>query len=437
MQRSIRGGLLPRQVFAGRYRVVRAITAGGMGVIYEVRHQETEAVLALKVMLSEKAASAALRERFRQEWRLAANLESEHVVRVFDAGLDEETQTPFLVMERLVGEDLGARLAREGPLPPEDVAPLMEQLARALARIHAAGVVHRDIKPSNLFVTRRDDGSPLLKVLDFGVAKTIVETTSTLAPTLIVGSPPYMPPEQLDGDGDIGAAADLYAFAHVAFALLTGSAYWSDEHARSGVGGLRRAIGRGLPEPASARAAARGVSLPPAFDAWFAAATALDADERPASPIELVSGLSHALREAVPQPLRVTAVPCRTGPSPRSQARARLSIVVTCALGFVMASVVAVSLLRARGAPSAGPPDTAPRPAAMDAAASIAPPVDEPPSPSPSLKAPPPPKRARSLPPGALATAGSPSQSTSGHAPSAEQRAPAALSATNPFKAEQ
>ncbi len=304
METSRAGSLHPGQVFAGRYRVVRTLKEGGMGVVHEVRHVETDAVLALKVMLPDKEANAALRERFRLEWRLTANILGDHVVRAFDAGFDEDTERPFLVMERLFGEDLGTRLARDGALPPAEVTALLEQLARALARIHAAGVVHRDIRPANLFLSRRDDGSPLLKVLDFGIAKVVVETTKTLDPTLVVGSPPYMPPEQLDGDGDIGTAADVYAFAHVAFALLVGSAYWDDEHRREGLGALRRRIKQGLPEPASVRAQRRGVSLPPAFDTWFRQVTMADPDDRPGSPAELASGLARALgvtRSPVPR----------------------------------------------------------------------------------------------------------------------------------------
>jgi serine/threonine protein kinase len=380
----------PGQVFAARYRIVRALKEGGMGVVYEVRHLETEAPLALKMMLPDKESSQALRERFCLEWKLTANIVGEHVVRAFDAGFDEETRRPFLVMELLEGEDLGTRLAREGPLPPAAALALLEQLARALGRIHAAGVVHRDIRPSNLFVTKRDDGSPLLKVLDFGIAKVVVETTRTVEPTLIVGSPPYMPPEQLDGDGDIGTAADLYAFAHVAFAALVGSAYWEDEHKREGMGLLRRKIKLGLPELASARAARRGVSLPLAFDAWFERATRVDAYDRPESPVELVAELGRVLGIAPP-----LAASARRGVLAKHLRRA--APIALAAAGAIVLTLtlarrhaVAVQATQAPVATPDRPPDIPPtRPPAPAASAPVESSASAAPPPNPRPAAPP------------------------------------------------
>jgi eukaryotic-like serine/threonine-protein kinase len=395
MESSPAGSLHPGQVFAGRYRIVRALKEGGMGVVYEVRHVETDALLALKVMLPDKEANAALRERFRLEWRLTANILGDHVVRAFDAGFDEDTRRPFLVMERLSGEDLGTRLARDGALAPAEVATLSAQLARALARIHAAGVVHRDIRPANLFLSRRDDGSPLLKVLDFGIAKVVLETTRTIDPTLVVGSPPYMPPEQLDGDGDIGTAADLYAFAHVAFALLVGSAYWEDEYRREGLRGLRRQIEQGLPEPASVRAQRRGASLPPAFDAWFQEATLVDPDDRPASPAELAGGLARVLgvTPSPPQLSLVTSVAgARARALPMRLGGAALVALAAAALLAFRASGVAPRAPASTGAPLPNPPDPpgaagSPSPAAAPASAP-APDPAAPPAPVPASSAP-------------------------------------------------
>src|SRR6185436_6317211 len=130
----------------------------------------------------------------------------------------------FLVMELLKGHDLGGLLEKQGSLGPADVVTLFYQAAHALDRTHAVGVVHRDLKFENLFVTYRDDGSPRLKVLDFGVAKVVAQTSAKTTRSL--GTPLYMAPEQIKAAKGIGPRADVYALGHIAYTLLTGEAYW-------------------------------------------------------------------------------------------------------------------------------------------------------------------------------------------------------------------
>jgi len=154
-------------LFAGRYKIVRELASGGMGTVYEVVHTVTERRCALKVMLSHTVEREKLRQRFMQESRLAAQIGSEYIVDVLDAGVDEETKAPYLVMELLEGEDLGQRLLRVGPLDRSEAVSYLWHVALALDRTHQAGIVHRDLKASNLFLTRREDGTPLVKVLDF------------------------------------------------------------------------------------------------------------------------------------------------------------------------------------------------------------------------------------------------------------------------------
>ena len=192
---------------------------GAMGAVYEVVHLETERRRALKVLLPTLTSDPALWERFRREAKVGARVESEFIVDVFDAGVDEETRLPFLVMELLRGEDLEKRLARLGRLPPAEVVTYLHQVALALDRTHAASIVHRDLKPENLFLTRRDDGSPRLKILDFGVAKIVADGTASSNTTKSVGSPLYMAPELIAGDA-IGPGVDRYSLAHIAFTML-------------------------------------------------------------------------------------------------------------------------------------------------------------------------------------------------------------------------
>jgi serine/threonine-protein kinase len=251
-----------------------------MGAVYEVVHEATRRRRALKVMLPDLVHDKELRARFELEARVTADVESDHIVETFDAGVDDETGAPFLVMELLRGEDLRAMLER-GRLAPSDVVALLLQAARALERTHAAGVVHRDLKPDNLFVTRRDDGSPHVKILDFGIAKLIAQSTASMLTTRGIGAPHYMAPEQIRGDGDIDQRADVYSIGQIAFALLVGEPYWQTEARASGsVYPLLLKIAQGAKEPATVRAQRLGAPLPDAFDAWFGWVTAVEAKER-------------------------------------------------------------------------------------------------------------------------------------------------------------
>ncbi len=281
-------------IFAGRYRILRSIAAGGMGAVYEVLHLETERRRALKVMLPHVLQSDDLRERFKREAKVAAHIDSEFIVEVFDAGVDETTQMPFLVMELLRGEELGKRLKRLGRFPPVDVVAHLHQTALALDKTHRASIVHRDLKPENLFLTEREEGPPRIKVLDFGVAKVVAES-ATAGTTQSIGTPLYMAPEQFNPAARLTGAADLYALGMVAFTLLVGKPYWAEEARSGNVFALANVAVRGPIEPACARAARSGVHLPPAFDAWFARITAPDPGQRFSTAIEAVRALSGAL----------------------------------------------------------------------------------------------------------------------------------------------
>jgi serine/threonine-protein kinase len=275
-----------------------------MGVVYEVTDRETGRRRALKTMLRGLVLDSEMRARFRLEITAAARIESDHIVDVFDAGIDQSSGFPFLVMELLRGETVGAMVEQTGHLGSHEAVFLLGQARLALDRAHAAGIVHRDLKPDNLFVTRADDGTPRLKVLDFGIAKVIAEGTH--APTTrSLGTPLYMSPEQIRGDGGIDSRADLYSLAHVAFTMLAGAPYWQTESKTGTPYALLLKVAAGASEPATARASRLGVTLPPAFDAWFCRATASDASERFDTASELVEGLAAALDIDLPGPAQV------------------------------------------------------------------------------------------------------------------------------------
>jgi serine/threonine-protein kinase len=289
--------------FHGRYEVVRCIRTGGMGAVYEVIHAETRRRAALKVMLPSVVANPDMRARFKLEMTVAADIESEHIVEIYDAGVDEDG-TPFIVMELLRGTELSQVFLDRGRLPPEEVVLLLWQAALALDKTHAAGVVHRDLKPDNLFITTRDDGTPRLKILDFGIAKVVSRDAVAAKATLAVGTPIYMSPEHIRGDPAIGPPTDIYALGQIAYELLVGEAYWDElvERTEALYPALME-IQAGAKETPRARAARRrGVELPEAFDAWFARATAAAPQDRFQRASELVAELANVFGVLLPRP---------------------------------------------------------------------------------------------------------------------------------------
>ena len=310
------------EVFAGRYRIVRELASGGMGAVYEVVHTVTERRCALKVMLSHTVEREQLRKRFMQESRLAAQIGSEYIVDVLDAGVDEDTKAPYLVMELLEGEDLGQRLLRLGALSREETVAYLWHVALALDRTHQSGIVHRDLKASNLFLTRREDGTPLVKVLDFGVAKVLtVDRSGTEQRTQTVGTPIYMAPEQFRAEGRISSATDIYALGMLAHTLLVGVHYWTDEHESCENPFAFASIAvHGPKEGPSFRAAREGVSLPQEFDPWFFKATSRWPQDRFSSATAAVSALARALGVEVPI---APAAPFQDGRPPPSATRTK------------------------------------------------------------------------------------------------------------------
>lgn len=263
--------LQPGAIFGRDFRVVRPLRAGGMGSVYIVEQLSTGKPRALKVMSRELAQSPAARERFVLEARAASRIESDHVVEIVTAGVDDATGAPFLVMELLKGEELDDAMNRLGPLPLGDAAEILTQVGHALEQAHAQGIVHRDIKPENIFLqgSRRKDAPFTAKILDFGIAKLAADNAQK--GTQPLGTPLFMAPEQTDRNGKITPATDVWALGLLAFRLLTGRYFWLEADGGSLPGLMREMCVTEIP-PATARARELGVAkyLPPGFDAWFA-----------------------------------------------------------------------------------------------------------------------------------------------------------------------
>ncbi|MDP2325958.1 MAG: serine/threonine-protein kinase, partial [Gammaproteobacteria bacterium] len=195
-------------LIGGRYRVLRELGRGGMGVVYVVEHVNTGDHLALKLLLAHANASPETVVRFKREARAPAKIKSEHVVRVTDADVAPELDhAPFLVMELLDGQDLEKLVETCGMLPPDQIVDMLAQVARALDKAHAAGIVHRDLKPENLFLHKREDGSQIVKILDFGISKVMGgeglgstdQSGGATKTGSVFGTPLYMAPEQAKG----------------------------------------------------------------------------------------------------------------------------------------------------------------------------------------------------------------------------------------------
>jgi serine/threonine-protein kinase len=221
-------------VILGKYAVERVLGEGGMGFVVAARHLELGERVALKFLLPEAAKLPEACLRFVREARAAAKVKGEHVARVLDVGTCADGM-PVIVMEYLEGQDLGRLVETKGPLAVGEAVHYVLQACEAAAQAHAIGIVHRDLKPANLFLTTSTDGSPLVKVLDFGISKTTSVFTHTLSPDLTtvnasVGTPQYMSPEQARDAGKVDVRTDVWALGTVLFELLTARpAFYGDD----------------------------------------------------------------------------------------------------------------------------------------------------------------------------------------------------------------
>jgi serine/threonine-protein kinase len=220
-RREKRGTLKAGDVIGGKYRVERLLGEGGMGMVVAAHHVMLDQPVAVKLLYSDDEEAVS---RLVIEAKSCARIPGEHVSRVLDIDRGPDG-LPFIVMELLEGVDLYQVLASQGPLPRWLVTDYVLQSLMGLAGAHARGIVHRDLKPSNLFLARRPDGSQIIKVLDFGVSKSILAAEvdqSLTGAKAMLGSPPYMSPEQVRSPKTVDTRADIWAMGIVMYELLTG-----------------------------------------------------------------------------------------------------------------------------------------------------------------------------------------------------------------------
>jgi eukaryotic-like serine/threonine-protein kinase len=287
MQAPVRVG----DIVGDKYRIDEFLGSGSMSVVALAYHLELEQEVAVKFLHAPGIDQEQRAQRFKREARAAARVQSEHVARVLDVGTLPDG-CPYIVMERLRGWDLAGELAARGPLPAEEIAGYLLQVCEALAEAHSVGIVHRDLKPENLFLAECPDGTRCVKVLDFGISKSVVGSSLTdLALTRtasFMGSPLYMSPEQMRSSRSVDARADIWSLGTILYEAVSAQVPFSAES----IPELCLSVIGDQPRPLREIC----TDLPPGFETLVERCLEKDRDQRYAN----VAELAHALAEFAP-----------------------------------------------------------------------------------------------------------------------------------------
>ena len=287
----------------GRYEILRELGAGGSGCVYAATDRTTDKRVAVKLFGYHIQWDRTAREKFEIEAKVSGRVESEHIVQVSDAGIDPITQLPFLVMELLEGKNFQELVEQGGRLSPGLTVDYLSQVASGLHKAHSrndregrlAPIVHRDLKPSNLFLAHHEDGAPLVKILDWGIAK-ILSSSITMSGD-VRGTPLYMAPEQISA-ARVTPATDIWALGLVAFFLIAGRCYWKSAALEdANMPAILKEVCEGPVVLPRRRMQELGVSVvcPPAFDKWFMQCVNVDPAQRFQHAMDAVRALGNAL----------------------------------------------------------------------------------------------------------------------------------------------
>jgi serine/threonine protein kinase len=258
-------------VIGGNYKVEELLGQGGMGAVYRARQLSLDRDVAVKLLLSPLAMDRSVLERFQREARAASNVGHPGIIQVFDMGYLKEG-APYMVMELLDGEDLRQVIRRDGAMPVAAALPIVVQVCDALQAAHDKGILHRDLKPDNIFLVRRRDKAPIVKILDFGLSK-IRSADKQLTDTgTLIGTPNYMAPEQVLGRRQVDHRADIYAVGVIFFEMVTGQMAYDGPSVQSI---LVKIINEDPPPPRMLNP-----SIPSEVEAVIRRAMARDPDER-------------------------------------------------------------------------------------------------------------------------------------------------------------
>jgi serine/threonine-protein kinase len=213
----------PGEIVDGKYRLVRVLGTGGMGVVFEAEHLRLKQRCAIKMLSPEMLRESDVVHRFEREARASALLKSPHVTRVTDVATTAQG-VPYIVMELLVGHDLDAELQKRGLIPCSEAVDYVLQACAAVDEAHAAGIIHRDLKPGNLFLAKEpEEGRISVKVLDFGISKMVEEESRLTGAGMTMGTALYMSPEQLRSAAKVDARADVWSLGIILYELVCGA----------------------------------------------------------------------------------------------------------------------------------------------------------------------------------------------------------------------
>jgi serine/threonine-protein kinase len=300
-------------VLAGKYRITREIGRGGMAAVYEAANVDIGKRVAIKVLAQELTTSAVVVERFLREARAAAAIRSPYICDIYDSGKLDDGR-PFLVLELLEGESLYERMTKIRWLDVETTCSIIIQTCRGLTKAHAASIVHRDLKPENIFLTKDEEGELLAKILDFGLAKFYAPMggggpqARLTREGAVFGTPAYMSPEQVRGQGAVDHRADLWALGCIVYECFTGRTVWSTEQ---GVAMTFAQIANApLPRPATYRP-----DLPLEFTGWFDRALDRNIEKRFQTAKEFADELAFAFNHERPSAIRSAASLLQGAPS--------------------------------------------------------------------------------------------------------------------------
>ncbi len=287
------GAALIGAVIADRYHIIKKLGEGGMGQVFLAEHVKMGRPSAIKVMTPGMMQDADAISRFNREAANASRITHPNVAAIYDFG-ETSDGLIYLAMEYVEGSPLTSIVEQSGTLPPARAALIIKQTASALDAAHERGIIHRDLKPDNIMIARNRDGTDLVKVVDFGIAKSAHGTGQKVTKTgLVVGTPEYMSPEQLAGDA-VDARSDTFALALVAFHILTGKLPYAEGSAQETM--IRRLTDR----PRTLAETRPGVAWPPALEAVMERGLNRESSGRPASSGEFAAAFAGAVEGMAP-----------------------------------------------------------------------------------------------------------------------------------------
>ncbi len=368
LRAAVQGDDLIGELFCDRYVVTDLLGEGGMGAVYLARDVRLPQQVAIKVLRDKTAADPITISRFRQEAEAASRINHDRVARVSDFGFMTDGRA-YLIMEYVSGRTLKQTLEERGSLPPAEAAHITSMVAEGLDAAHRLGIVHRDLKPENVMIVDDAGGGTRVKVLDFGIAKVLQDegTAGRTAPGFVIGSPPWMSPEQILGE-TLDARSDVFALGLLAYAMLTG------QRAFAGTSEQAEMMARLTSFPRPLEDALPGVVWPVGLQALLNRTLSREVNLRPAGALAFARELTKVIGEGMPAVATPASIPIAALPASRASTGGvrRIAIGGSVAVALLLIAMIAVWQSR-RGTQPADVPTANSQTVATDSAKLTAP----------------------------------------------------------------